>query len=98
MRTDTTKDVQSLLEENIKLSKAILHSTEKTRKALQWMKIMSLLRIVIIIIPIILALIYIPPFLSQFSETFGSFYGGEQFNVLQQLQNFGGNTLNSILK
>ncbi|PIR66679.1 MAG: hypothetical protein COU51_02640 [Parcubacteria group bacterium CG10_big_fil_rev_8_21_14_0_10_36_14] len=98
MRTDTTKDVQSLLEENIKLSKAILHSTEKTRKAMQWMKIMSLLRVIIIIIPIIIALIYVPPFLSQFSKTFGSFYGGEQFNILQQLQNFSGDTLGNILQ
>jgi len=94
MRTDTSLDVKELLEENIKLSKAILASTEKTRKYMHWMRAMSALRILIIVIPIVLAILYIPPFLNKLYETFGQLYGGEQFNIINQLKNPSGSGLN----
>ena len=100
MRTDTTSDLKSLLEENVKLSKAILRSTEKTRKYIRWMQIISIARILLIIIPLVIAILYIPPFLSKLNDIFGSLYGGEQFNILQQFKNFstGGIDINSLLK
>lgn len=95
MRTDTSLDIKELLEENIKLSKDILRSTEKTRKYMRWMQVMSFLRVLIIVIPLVLAILYIPPFLSSLSDTFGKLYGGEQFNILEQLKNpAGGANLN----
>lgn len=87
MRTDTSSDIRELLEENIKLSKDILRSTEATRKYMRRMQVMSFLRVLIIVIPIILAILYIPPFLGKLSDIFGSLYGGEQFNILNQLKN-----------
>ena len=87
MRTDTSSDIKELLEENIKLSKAILSSAEKTRKYMRWTQVMSFLRILIIVIPLVLAILYIPPFLNKLSETFGQLYGGEQFNIINQLKN-----------
>jgi hypothetical protein len=92
MRTDTSSDIRDLLEENIKLSKQILVSTEKTRKQVRWTQIWSLIRLIIIIIPIILAILYIPPFLSKLSESFGKLYGGEQFNILELLKGQGTNS------
>ena len=87
MRTDTSLDVKELLEENIRLSKAILVSAEKTRKSMRWMKVMGILRVLIIVVPLILAILYLPPFLSKLSDTFGKLYGGEQFNIINQLKN-----------
>lgn len=87
MRTDTSSDIKELLEENIKLSKDILRSTEKTRKYMRWMQVASFLRLIIFIIPLVLAILYIPPFLLKLSKTFGNLYGGEQFNILEQLKN-----------
>jgi len=98
MRTDSNYDVRKLLEENIKLSKSIFRSTEKIRKHMQWMKIMSIIRILIIIIPLVLAIIYVPPLLSKLSETFGSLYGGEQFNILNQFKNLNTGGFNELLK
>ncbi len=94
MRTDTSLDVKELLEENIRLSKAILASTEKTRKSIRLMKVMSLMRVVILVVPLVLAILYIPPFLNKLSNTFGQLYGGEQFNIINQLKNPGANGLN----
>ncbi|MBU1179798.1 hypothetical protein KJ885_02555 [Patescibacteria group bacterium] len=100
MRTDTSSDFKGLIEENIKLSKAILRSTEKTRKYLRWMRIMSILRLLLIVVPLILAVIYVPPILSKLNETFGELYGGEQFNILKQFQNLntGGINIGDLLK
>ncbi|MFH1193726.1 MAG: hypothetical protein V1661_01895 [bacterium] len=89
MRTDTSSDIRGLLEENIKISKQILASTEKTRKQMRWTQIWSFIRLIIIIIPLVLAILYIPPFLSKLSGTFGKLYGGEQFNILELLKGQG---------
>lgn len=100
MRTDTSLDIKELLEENIRLSKAVLASTEKTRKYMRWMRVMSLLRVLLIAIPLVLAILYIPPFLNQLSGVFGKLYGGEQFNIVNQLKNPSGasTTLDQIKK
>ena len=97
MRTDTSLDIKELLEENIRLSKAVLASTEKTRKYMRWMRAMAYLRVLLIAIPLILAILYIPPFLGKLSETFGSLYGGEQFNIVNQLKNPAGSGLKTNL-
>lgn len=87
MRTDTSLDIKELLEENIKLSKAVLASTEKTRKYMRWMRVMALIRVLLIAIPLVLAILYIPPFLGKLSAVFTGLYGGEQFNIINQLKN-----------
>lgn len=98
MRTDTTNDMRALMEENIKLSKSILESTEKTRKHIRRAEIVSFLRLLIIIVPIIIAILYIPPFLKQLSGSFSKLYGGEQFNLLELFkgQGTGGLPLSDI--
>ena len=97
MRTDTSLDIKELLEENIRLSKAVLASTEKTRKYMRWMRAMAYLRVLIIAIPVILAILYIPPFLGKLSDAFGSLYWGEQFNIVNQLKNPAGSGLKTNL-
>jgi len=94
MRIDTNTDLRELLKENIKLSKAILRNTDKTAKAMKWMQVMSFLRILLIIIPIILAVLYIPPFLQSLVGNFGQFYGGDQLNILDQFKNLNPTNVN----
>lgn len=87
MRLDTSSDLKSLLEENLKISKAVLVSSEKTRKVLKWMKIMSILRLLLIVVPLVLALLYLPPFLSSITKNLGGITSGEQLKILNQVQN-----------
>ena len=90
MRIDTTSDIRELLEENIKLSKEILRSTERTRKYMRRAQAMALVKVLIIVIPLILAVLYIPPFLSQLNKTLGNLYGSDQSNILNQLKGLDG--------
>lgn len=94
MRIDTNNDLVDLLKENIKLSKAILKNTTDTANAMKWMKIMSFMRILLIIIPLILAILYIPPFLESIIGNFSQFYGGEQLNILDQFKNLNPSSIN----
>ncbi|MFC1622530.1 hypothetical protein ACFL1Y_00850 [Patescibacteria group bacterium] len=43
----------------------IYESTEKTRKYILWGKILSIIKILIIVIPIVLAIIYLPPYIEK---------------------------------
>jgi hypothetical protein len=56
------------------------------------------LRVLVILVPLILAFIYLPPYLEKITQTFGGLYGGDQFNILEQLKNLSpdqAKTLNS---
>ncbi len=57
MRTDITFDIRELLEENLKLSKEILRSVEKSRRYMRWAQVMSVVRVLIVVIPLILAVL-----------------------------------------
>ena len=51
-------------EQNVIL-KNILEQSQKTGRYLLWLKILSILKILIIIAPIVLAIIYLPPFIKK---------------------------------
>jgi len=65
----------------------IYESSEKTRKYLMWNRILSFIKILIIIIPIILAIIYLPPLIqnaiSPYQELLGEVQTGK--NAVQNL-------------
>ena len=58
-------NVEQQLKEQNELLKAILLQGEKTRKGIIWIKVLGTLRLVIIITPIVLALVYLPPFIGK---------------------------------
>ena len=60
---------------------------------MRWAQAMAFIRVLIIVIPLILAVLYIPPFLSQLNKIFGNLYGGDQSNILNQLKNLNGGGL-----
>ncbi|MEK7516690.1 MAG: hypothetical protein AAB562_03780 [Patescibacteria group bacterium] len=79
MRIDTGEEgrsqLQALLQENLKLSKAILHSVEKTNRHILLGQIANWLRLFLILIPIALAALYIPPLIKKFQENPAAFFG-----------------------
>ncbi|MDD3711810.1 MAG: hypothetical protein PHP37_04385 [Patescibacteria group bacterium] len=62
----------NLLKENLKVSREILDLSRYIKKYILWQKVIFWFKFVVILIPIILALIYLPPFLrgafSSFQE------------------------------
>lgn len=63
-------ELHDLVEENLKVSQEILKLTKYIRKYIVWQKILSWIKLFLIIVPLILALTYLPPFLSGFSSSF----------------------------
>ena len=62
--------IERLLQENRQYLEAIYESCEKSRKYILWGRIMTLFYLVIIVAPIIIAAIYLPPYISQLFEPY----------------------------
>jgi len=100
MRIDTAEEgraqLQALLQENLKLSKAILHSVEKTRHHILLGQIANWIRLALIAVPVVLAALYLPPLIKKFQENPAAIFGNlvpsgkEPLNltpdVIQELQ------------
>ena len=66
------------IEEQNELLKTILLQGEKTRKDMRWLKIIGVIRITILVIPIIVAIIYLPPFIQKAIEQYTTIVPGIQ--------------------
>lgn len=79
--------VESLLEQNLEYNKKILESVNQTQQYIKFVRIMNAFKILLIIIPIILALIYVPPFLQKVLGVYDEFLGSTPYNILQDYRN-----------
>ncbi len=62
-------ELNDLVRENIKVSQEILSLTKYIKKYIIWQKIFSWIKLFLIVVPIVLAFIYLPPVLKDFSES-----------------------------
>lgn len=69
------RELQRLLEESIALSQKIVVQNRQIKRRLTWMAVGSFLRILVILIPLILAAIFLPPLIEpairQYQELIG---------------------------
>ena len=77
-KTNDNKDVLiDLMRENLKTSQEILKLSIYIKKYIFWQRILFWFKLVLILVPIILAIVYLPPFLkgafSSFQDLTGSF-------------------------
>jgi len=63
-------DLKQMLQANIALSQEILGVAIYIKKYIVWQKIFTYLKLLIILVPIILAVIYLPPFFRDIYQTF----------------------------
>lgn len=70
---DTLKD---LVEKNIKWSQVIYEQNRGIKRRLTWMVVGSYLRLLMIVVPLILAFIYLPPLLKDLFAQYSSLLGG----------------------
>lgn len=81
-------DLKALIEKNIKWSQIIYEQNKKIKNRLTWMLIGDYLKIFLILAPIIIALLYLPPFVSQLMKTYGSILPGQSgapIGIMEQL-------------
>ena len=99
---NNNKDIRELLEENQQLLKLILHQTLKTRKYIFWGRTISLLYIVFLVAPIVVAIIYLPPLfekvISPYQELLGSDGGQGIGGIFSGNQNSKGEVNQGLLE
>ncbi|MBI4993265.1 MAG: hypothetical protein HZC26_04000 [Candidatus Magasanikbacteria bacterium] len=86
---DTLKE---LIEKNIKWSQVIYEQNRKIKRRLTWMVVGGYLRLMIVVVPLILAFIYLPPLIR---DLFGQYAG--IINGLQGATKGGQLDVNSII-
>ncbi|PIT95586.1 hypothetical protein COT96_00370 [Candidatus Falkowbacteria bacterium CG10_big_fil_rev_8_21_14_0_10_38_22] len=71
------EEIKKILEENLKLTQEIHQMTKKIKNYINFQKVMSLIYILLIVVPIILGIIYLPPLLSNLLEQYRGLLGGK---------------------
>lgn len=80
------KTLEALLTKHLKWSQLIYEQNQKIEKRLLWMAIAGYVRLAIILIPLILAIVYLPPLLSNFLEQYQAVVGVDVGNLnLQEI-------------
>ncbi len=68
--------LEELLRENLGVSREILKLSKYIRKYVFWQKIFNWFKLILILAPIILAIIYLPPFLKSLSFGLQTIFDG----------------------
>jgi len=68
--------INQRLKEQGELLRLILEQNKKTQKHLLWLRIWGIIKVVVIVIPIVLALVYLPPFLRKAFDKYKEFSPG----------------------
>ncbi len=70
MDPEFQKEFKTLLKKNIEYSQEILRLSLKTRRYILFAQIITLMKIVLIILPIVLAIIYLPPYAEKYIKDY----------------------------
>ena len=68
------KELQRLLRENLKISQELYDLTKKIRRWSVWQRVWGVVKILIIAVPILLGIIYLPPLLQKNVAPLQKFY------------------------
>ncbi len=82
--------LKKLLEQNLETTSEVLKLVKKIHRYIVWQRIFGLIYFILIVVPIILALIYLPPLLKQFTASYGELLAPNQKSLLNQLDSLGG--------
>jgi hypothetical protein len=61
-----TEEQNELLRRNLELSEKILEETSYIKKYIKWQQVWATVRLLILVIPIILGLLYLPDFINGY--------------------------------
>ncbi|MBU0649031.1 hypothetical protein KJ969_02940 [Patescibacteria group bacterium] len=80
--------IERLLEENLEYSKKIYEATSKMRRYINFIRVTNAIKLLLIIIPLVFALIYVPPLLQKLIGAYQDILGDmSPFKILDQIQN-----------
>lgn len=67
--------VEKLMEENLRLTEEIYKMTKKINKFVLWSRVFGILKILIIAVPVIIGIIYLPPILKDVFNQYKNLIG-----------------------
>lgn len=90
------QDIRQLLAENNNLLKAMAVDVVRLNRYMKWNRIWSLLKLLIVVVPLVLGIIYLKPYaqsvFSAYGELFGSPRSGnanfQSLDLLEQLKQY----------
>lgn len=97
MRQEQQNNTQKLISENLLLTKKLNEETKKIKheikKIKRWIaigRLITILEILLVIVPIALAIIYLPPFLKPYFEKIQEFYhlSSQTATTVQEVTDF----------
>lgn len=92
-------DIKELLEKNLKWSQIIYEQNRKLNRKLVWAAVASWFRLFVILVPLLLALWFLPPFIRQLTETYsGLFNLVPTANTPANIANQSAESVESLLK
>ncbi|MFA6547779.1 MAG: hypothetical protein WCT11_02400 [Candidatus Magasanikbacteria bacterium] len=94
-KTDT-ETIKELLEKNLKWSQIIYEQNRKINNKLMWSAIANWFRILIIVIPLVLAIWFLPPLIKDLQNTYGGLLGGKTTTDTNNTNN--SNSIDQLLK
>ncbi|MBU4332780.1 hypothetical protein KKD19_02310 [Patescibacteria group bacterium] len=82
------EELLKLLKENLEYNKAIYKMSKKTKKFILTLQIMSIVKLLLIVVPVILAIIYLPSLLQNWIGPYQELLGqsGQGSSILNQLK------------
>jgi hypothetical protein len=75
------EEIKKLVEENLKLTQEIYVMTKKMKRYITFQKVMSFIYFLLIVVPIILSIIYLPPLINNMLGQYGGLLGTEGLNI-----------------
>jgi len=69
-------EIKKLLEENLKLTAETHKMVKSVKSYMLWQNIFSFLKILIIVVPVVIGIIYLPPLLKDVFQQYQSLLGG----------------------
>jgi len=89
MPETNNEEIKQLLEKNLEYNMAIYEMAKKTKRYILISQIMGVVRILVFAVPLILALIYLPPLIKNYMAPYQELLGNSG-GIMDQLQGLKG--------
>ncbi len=90
---DREDEIRDLIRKNYELTEEIYKMTKKIKGYITFQKFMAFIYILIIVVPIVLSIIYLPPLLKGVMGQYGELLGGSSSSSIQDLLKAGSGQL-----
>lgn len=89
-------NIKELIKKNLELTEEIYQMTKKIKRFISFQKLMSLFYFLIIVVPIVIGIIYLPPLINNFLNQYKGLLGGSAapIDIIDLLKQGGASSFN----